>query len=119
MTLSGSAPGATGARSELDLWVPDRGLGPPVVTGQNVSEADAVAVPGGWRVSATATGEYHLDVRPASASAAAPGPSDEATRGGATGEGAALPATGGGAVAGAGAAVLLLALAASRIRRWT
>src|SRR5207249_5360641 len=46
MTLEGSAPGATGPAAQLDMWVPDRGLGDPVVTGDNVSGAVATAVPG-------------------------------------------------------------------------
>lgn len=120
MTLQGSAPGATGPSAALDLWVPDRGLGPPVVTGTNVSDAVATATPGGWRVRATATGEYRAEVRPAN-SAAGTGTSDadaETSRTGGAAAVAALPATGGTPLYAGGVVALLVALAARKVRRW-
>ena len=63
LRLSGQALGASGAAATLDLWVPDRGLGAPVVTGTNVSNVVARPVSGGWRVTASATGLYSVVVR--------------------------------------------------------
>ena len=88
LALAGSTDETGG---ELDLWVPDLGLGAPVVTGTNIGPATATAVPGGWRVSAHAASGYELRSVPAdSAAAAAAGAAGSAggtdTRG--------LPATG-------------------------
>lgn len=65
LRLTGEAPGASGAAATLDLWMPDRGLGAPVVTGVNVSNVVAHQVNGGWRISALATGLYSVHLRPA------------------------------------------------------
>ena len=59
-----AAPAAAGDAALLDLWVPDRGLGAPVVSGTNVTGAQARAVTGGWRVTAVATGSYVAVVQP-------------------------------------------------------
>jgi endoglycosylceramidase len=93
--LTGEAPGAAGEAAVLDLWVPDRRLGEPVVTGTNVSDRIVHPVAGGWRVTATATGSYRVDVRPASAVDALPR-AGSGLASSAPGPGTAtLPATGG------------------------
>jgi endoglycosylceramidase len=117
MTLQGSAPGATGDRAALDLWVPDRGLGAPVVTGENVSGAVATPVAGGWRVRAVAVDDYRVDVRPATVANAADETAAESSR--ATGNTSTLPVTGGGAPVAVALVGLLFVLAARMVRRWT
>ena len=67
LTATGEAPGATGAAAELDLWIPDRGLGRPVVAGVQVVDPEVVEVEGGWRVEATASGSWRVDVHPGGA----------------------------------------------------
>ena len=92
MRASGDAPGATGDAAVLDLWVPERGLGPPLVSGAGVSAPVVTPVEGGWRVQATATGSWSVDVRPSEAEATVPdGPALPVSATGA----ARLPATGG------------------------
>ncbi len=57
--LTGSTS-ATGA--DLDLWVPDRGRGTPRIAGTGIGTPRIVAVPGGYRVFATAAGDYTVAV---------------------------------------------------------
>jgi endoglycosylceramidase len=102
MQASGSAPGARGRAAELDLWVPDRGLGAPVVSG--VEDVEVRAVPGGWRVTATATGDWSVTVAPAGPSPAPPVAVPAAVADG----GATLPTTGGTPPLPLAAAVLLV-----------
>jgi endoglycosylceramidase len=115
MTATGEAPDATGDAALLDLWVPDRGLGPPAVSG--VIDVRVTPVDGGWRVLATATGSWRADVRPAGVDA----PATTTTTAPASGR--ELPATGGspaataGVLALVGALLLRVASSSSRGRR--
>ena len=54
---------------ELDVWIPDRGKGVPRVAGANVASVRVRERPGGWLVTACATGAYELGSEPDTASA--------------------------------------------------
>lgn len=59
MRLEGDAAGAhAGAR--LELWAPDDGRPPPVVTGAD--DVAIEAVPGGYRIQATVNGRYVVEI---------------------------------------------------------
>jgi endoglycosylceramidase len=45
---------------QLEVWFPDTGTGPPAAHGDNVSDVHTAPVPGGWLVTARATGDYTL-----------------------------------------------------------
>jgi len=52
--------GRTDAAGTLDLWMPQRAAGLPVVSGRGVSDVRTLAVDGGFRVQATVNGEYEV-----------------------------------------------------------
>jgi endoglycosylceramidase len=56
-TVSGTVSG-TAASATLDLWVPDRGHGPPTITGSGLGTVDVQGVPGGFRALIPVTGDY-------------------------------------------------------------
>ncbi len=60
MHLEGRAGDVSGGR--VDLWVPGQPGTRPVVTGTNISAVRVFPVDGGFRVTATATGRYTLDL---------------------------------------------------------
>ena len=49
-------------RGTFDVWVPDRGVGAPVIGGTNIADVDVVAVDGGWRVLGVACDAYTITV---------------------------------------------------------
>jgi len=53
--------GFAGAGGSLDLWAP-AAAGAPVVGGTNITGIRIEAVDGGYRITATASGAYHLDL---------------------------------------------------------
>lgn len=61
--------GQTDAPGTLDLWMPRRGDGVPLVSGRGVSDVDILVVDGGFRVQATVRGEYDVSAHMSSAAA--------------------------------------------------
>lgn len=59
MQLTGNAGSTPGT---IDLWVPSRGNGQPTVGGQNIADIQILTVDGGFRVLATASGAYSVQV---------------------------------------------------------
>jgi endoglycosylceramidase len=57
-----SLEGSTDVPGTLDVWVPARGPNKPTVQGTNVSAIRIVRVPGGYRVTARASGAYRLSL---------------------------------------------------------
>lgn len=58
--MQGTATDTGGDAAVIDLWVPDRGKGAPSPTGTNVRDIRVEPVAGGFRVRATACGQYAL-----------------------------------------------------------
>jgi endoglycosylceramidase len=114
MQASGSAPGAVGRAALLDVWVPDRGLGAPVVSG--VGDVVVTPVAGGWRVAATATGDWSVSVSPGASTTTPPSTEPAAPPPSAAEGGDTLPTTGGGPPLALAAALLAVA-AVPRVRR--
>lgn len=52
--------GRTEAPGTLDLWMPRRGDGTPLVSGRGISDVNALVVDGGFRIRATVRGEYEV-----------------------------------------------------------
>jgi endoglycosylceramidase len=59
--------GTTGRAGTADLWFPDRGLGAPQVSGDNLSAVKVTAVDGGYRIRCTVNGTYRIHVVAANA----------------------------------------------------
>ncbi len=66
--IAGTSTGA-GQNARLVVWVPDRGHGMPVVSGNNVADVTTAAANGGWLVSATVGCNYSVDIDGAAGSA--------------------------------------------------
>jgi len=58
LQLSGVADGNTSA--QLDLWIPDRGRGRPVISGSGVGATSIIQVAGGFRVLVEVSGTYQV-----------------------------------------------------------
>ena len=54
----GAAGGGPDPEASLDLWIPDRGHGPPTITGSGLGAIDLQTVPGGFRALIAVTGDY-------------------------------------------------------------
>jgi endoglycosylceramidase len=67
LRLSGVADGAAPAAT-LDLWVPDRGAGRPVISGTGVGAPRIIDVSGGFRVLVDVSGHYTVAAGPAAGS---------------------------------------------------
>lgn len=59
--LSGVVNSAAGDAT-LDLWVPDRGTGPPQLAGSGLGTTHIMTVPGGYRVLVDVSGDYEAIV---------------------------------------------------------
>lgn len=59
LELSGDSSGAA-ADARLELWVPERGLGTPELTGPGLGEVEIRTQPGGYRLLAEVTGSYDV-----------------------------------------------------------
>jgi endoglycosylceramidase len=58
---NGTIEGTTSGSGQLDLWVP--GEARPEVSGIGLDEVDVQEVPGGWRVTATVSGDWSVTTR--------------------------------------------------------